>query len=192
LRWLDRIRIKRQKKTKFREMLKSGMLVDIGRAKYLGGQPELVAEKAGVIKVTSLGLFFNVYRTFDCIFVPTDKILTAESQTGGQIAQNAAFASRLALGGFVFAYKKKLRDKMIFLTVSYYEDGCENTLLFKSKAANKIATALTKAIQDFRQNSSNANLSPIELLKQVSELRARGVLSEEEYAEKKKDLLSRI
>jgi len=177
----------------FQEMLKSGTLAAYGRAKYLGGHPELdVAEKSGELSVTSLGLFFNVYRSLDSFFVAKDKILLVESQTGEQIAQNGDLARRLAMNGFAFAFKTDLLEKQIFLTVSYYEDGYENMLLFETQAANRFATALAEVIQDSPQSDSKSSLSPFELLKQISELRATGVLSAEEFAAKKKDLLSRI
>ena len=65
--------------------------------------------------------------------------------------------------------------------------------------ANPIANQMGAMMQSSTQanantpaNSTDANDEIIQTLKQLGELKAAGVLTEEEFAEKKKDLLSKI
>jgi hypothetical protein len=192
----DRIKMRNDKKREFNEILKSGgMSVAFVRAKYLGGHPDLLGEKDGNITVNGQGLFFNDSLTFDYIFIPAEKISQAEFKTGEQIAKNAFFSRLLALGGFSFAFNKNTRDKHMYLTVSHYVNGIENTVLFETNSASKLASAMAKVRQDYAKNNpkeSNGDVPVSELIKQISELKALGILTDEEYAEKKKDLLSRF
>jgi hypothetical protein len=196
MRLLNEIKIRNDKKREFNEILKSGgMSVAFSRAKYLGGHPDLLDEKDGYITVNGQGLFFNDSLTFDYIFIPAEKISQAEFKTGEQIAKNAFFSRLLALGGFSFAFNKNTRDKRMYLTVAHYENEIETTVLFESNNASKLASALAKVRQDYAKNNPkelNGDVPVAELIKQISELKALGMLTDVEYSEKKRDLLSRI
>jgi hypothetical protein len=65
--------------------------------------------------------------------------------------------------------------------------------------ANPIANQMGAIMQGTSQanastpaNTSDANDEIIQTLKQLGELKAAGILTEDEFAEKKKDLLSKI
>lgn len=192
------IRIKREelkeRKTIFKETLKNkGMSVAFGKAKYIGGHPNILAEKAGNIIIKSQGVFFNDTLTIKFIFIPVENILQAEFKTGGQISANPVFSRVLALSGFAFAYKKITKDKYIYLTVTYKENGIESTVLFETESANRFASAITKILQEYTKGKKYVDDKSITvLLKEISELRALGILTEEEFTKKKIELLLKI
>lgn len=182
----------------FNDMLKSGgKSVALGHAKYLGGHPDILGEKEGDIIINSLGVFFRVARTYNYIFIPVENMLLSEFKTGEETSRNSIFSRLLALNGYTFAFRKKLRDKHIYLTINYLEKSIKNTVLFEANSANIFASAIAKVRKDYtkahqKNGSSNDDVSVTKLIKQISELKALGILTENEYTEKKKELLSRI
>jgi hypothetical protein len=191
---VDKRRDLKEKKIIFNENLQnSGLTVALSKAKYLGGHPDLLGERAGNITVKSTGVFFQVNAKYNFIFIPVEKIVKAEFQTGEQIAKNEALSRILAFSGFSFAFDKKSRERHMYLTITYREKEVESSILIECKNANRLASAITKIIQDCEKASKVTNdISLIELMKEISVLKAMSVITEEEYNEKKKELLSRI
>lgn len=184
----------KEKKLVFNENLKnSGITVALSEAKYLGGHPELLNEKAGNITVKSTGVFFQVNLNYDFIFIPIEKIEKAEFKTGEEISKNEFLSRILAYSGFSFAFNKKTREKYMYLTVTYKENDVESSVLFECNSANRIASAITKILQEQAKDKKLVtDISFVELMKELSVLKAMSILTDEEYSEKKKDLLSRI
>lgn len=192
--FIDIAREKKENRLVFKENLKnSGITVALGKARYLGGHPELLGEKSGTIFVKNVGLFFQDSLNYNYIFIPVDKIVKVEFETGEQTSRNEMLSRVLAFGGFHFAFEKKLRESHIFLTITYEENGVESSILFESKISNRIASAVTKIMHDYaKEKKVETDRTVIELMKEISILRAMSVITEEEFMEKKKDLLSRV
>ena len=179
-----------------------GNVIATGKAKYIGGHPMIKGERKGELAVNSAGLFFRGKHSGNYFYLPTSKILRATFETGEQVAQNAVFSRFLALSGFIFAYKQSTREKRMFLTVDYVENGTENVVLLETQAANEFVSAIARIRQEANkkkemdQEKKEVNQehkkSVSELMIEVNELRALGVLTPEEFAEKKRELLSRI
>lgn len=184
----------KEKKLIYNENLQnSGLTVALSKAKYLGGHPELLGEKLGKLTVKSIGVFYQVNQNYNSIFIPVEKIVKAEFQTGEQVSKNEALSRILAYGGFSFAFDKKTREKHMYLTIHYKENDVESGILFECNEANRIASAVTKIIQDnAKENKVTNDLSLIELMKEISLLKNMSIITEEEFNEKKKELLSRI
>lgn len=186
------------KKKIFKEMLRNGgKSAAFGHAKYLGGHPDILGEKDGDIIINSLGIFFGVARTFNYIFIPVENILLSAFNTGEETSRNTILSRLLAINGYTFAFKKKYRDKHIYLTVNYLENRIKNTVLFETDSANIFASAIAKVRKDYakanqKSGTSNDDISVAELIRQISELKALGILTKYEFTEKKKELLSRI
>ncbi|PXV96039.1 hypothetical protein C8E03_101672 [Lachnotalea glycerini] len=191
---VDKRRDKKENKLAFKENLQSsGLTIALSKGRYLGGYPELLDEKYGDIIVKSTGLFFQDNLNFNFIFIPVEKLLKAEFRTGEQTSKNQVLSRILAFSGFRFAFKQKDREKHMFLTVTYSENEVECSVLFESKGANKIAGAVAKIVQDnakAKEVASDKTL--IDLMKEISVLRAMNVITEEEFADKKRDILSRM
>lgn len=184
----------KEKKLIFNDNIQnSGLTVAFSKAKYMGGHPELLGEKLGKLTVKSIGVFYQVDKNYNSIFIPVEKITKAEFQTGEQVSKNEALSRILAFSGFSFAFEKKARERHMYLTIYYSENGVECGILFESKEANRIASAVTKIMQEYAKvNKVTNDISIIELMKEISMLKAMSVITEEEFNEKKKELLSRI
>lgn len=191
---IDKISERKDNKLVYQDNLKnSGVTIALSKAKYLGGFPEVLGEKKGKIVVKTAGLFFEDKFHYNFLFVPIEKIVKAEFSTVEQISKNPMLSRILAVGGYDFAFNRKNRDGLMFMTLTYKENDAEINILFKCKNANKIVTAVTKIILEYaKAKVVETDTTVIELMKELSVLRAMSVLTEEEYVEKKKELLSRI
>ena len=185
----------------FNEMVQNGgNLVAYGKAKYMGGYSAILKETDGSLAVNYAGIFFQSAKGGQYFQLPMKNIMQAGFKTGEQVAQNPVFARILALGGFAFAYRPKSRAKHMFLTVDYVLDGMESTILFETETANIFASAILKikkeALEKEQQLAQAAGVEPqrpvSELMREINELYALGILTIQEFTEKKKDLLSRI
>lgn len=172
-----------------------------GKSRYLGGHTAIKGERKGELAVNSLGVFFNGKKSGFYFYLPVEKILRATFETGEAISRNAVFSRLLAISGFIFAYKKKTREKHMFLTIDYVENGLENVILFETLSANEFASAIAKARQVAQEiakekkaleKESDKRKTVSELMLEINELHALGVLTAEEFTTKKRELLSRI
>ncbi|MGE5496093.1 MAG: hypothetical protein ACM3S4_12425 [Burkholderiales bacterium] len=170
-----------------------------GKAKYIGGHTAIKGERKGELAVNNAGVFFNGKKTGCYFFLPAEKILRAAFETGEAVSKNAAFSRLLAIGGFAFAYKQKTREKHMFLTIDYVENGLENAVLFETAQAGDFAGAIAKARHAAQEEArKKAAMEPdrkktvSELMIEINELHALGILTSEEFTAKKRELLSRI
>ena len=164
-------------------------------AKYIGGHPALTGGETGILTVSGGGVFFGSKKDGRFIFVPAEKILGADFETGEKVARNAVFSRLLALGGFAFAYRQKTREKRMFLTIGFVENGVEVSALFETPAATELAGAIVRIRQEAnakRAEKPEPQKSVSELMLEINELRALGIISSDEFIQKKKELLSRI
>lgn len=191
---LEKVKEKNENKVVYKDNLQnSGVTIALSKAKYLGGYPDILDEKTGDIVVKTVGVFFKDKFNYSYLFVPVEKIVKAEFKTGEQTAKSPVLSRILAFSGFEFANSKKLRKSLVFLTITYKEEQVEGSILFECKNASKIASAITKIIKEnAKAKKVEVDQTLIELMKEISILRAMNVLTEEEFLEKKKDLLSRM
>lgn len=142
--------------------------------------------------------------------MPVETILKAESKTLEETASHAVFARYLAFSGFKLAFKKKFRGTAVFLSVDYASYGIECSALFETEMANSFAVAVAKVCDEYQKRKKDElekeqeekekeddrilfePKTVAELMLDINELFARGVLTPEEFAQKKRDLLSRL
>jgi len=118
------------------------------------------------------------------------------------LIENANLNSQFARIVFVTAAAGHKKDVLISMTTNFNIQGDINKILFCSgmfsyKNANNFAKevfdVLYKAFTDYKDNGepslSNVGISSAEELKKYSELFKEGIISEEEYNAKKKQLL---
>lgn len=176
-----------------------GAAVQSGKAKYIGGHTAIKGERKGELAVNSMGVFFNGRKSGCYFYLPAEKILKAAFETGEAISRNAVFSRLLAISGFVFAYKQKTREKHMFLTIDFVENGLENAVLFETVQASEFASAIAKVRQEALEKAQekmamepDKRKTVSELMIEINELHALGILTAEEFAAKKRELLSRI
>jgi hypothetical protein len=187
----------KNKKSEFKEKQKNGgPAVGVDTVKYLGGHPDIRNEVDGLMVVNSAGIFFEVTLTFFNLHIPVENIIKAEFKTEEQISKDVTLGRLLVFGVFAFGMKKKKVEKLSYLVLTYTDSGIENTIVFTNKNAGPLASAIMKVRQQY------AALNPIteaavtsdipDQIRKFSELKDQGILTEEEFQQKKTDLLSRI
>lgn len=193
----------------FEETKSGGRTFITGKAKYIGGHADIAGETPGRLTVTSRGVFFESAKGNKFFFMPVESILKAESQTLDEVAKHAVFARYLALSGFVLAFKKKFKEMPVFFTVDYASFGIECSALFEAETANALAVAAARACEEYqkqkkekeemeqkeKEDDGKMKFEPkslAELMIDINELFARGVLTPDEFMQKKRDLLSRM
>ncbi len=195
------------RRIEFEETRSIGRTFISGKAKYIGGHAEITGESAGKLTVTSRGVFFEDAKGNDFFYIPVERILKAESKTLDEIAQHAIFARYLALTGFALAFKKKLKGIPVFFTVDYASYGIECSVLFEAEMSGAFSVATAKACDEYQTRMKELAekekepeeekvffepKSVSELMVEINELYARGILTYDEFCTKKRDLLSRI
>lgn len=176
---------------------KGGNIIVSGASKYIGGHPAIRGEKKGELAINNSGIFFRDKKNSSYFNLPTAKVLRVTFETGETISKNAVFSRLLAISGFVFAYKKKTREKHMFLTIDYIQNGIENVVLIETQLANEFTSVIAKARQEEKakketEPETERKKTVSELMIEINELRALGIISPEEFIEKKRELLSRI
>jgi hypothetical protein len=201
---LEALKKLKDAKNEFKEKLNSSPAIATESAKYLGGHPLLMKEADGIARITKIGLFFEVMLTVNKFYIPAESILKAEFKNEEQISKDVTLTRLLALGIFAFALKKKTSIHINFLTVTYItEEGIENTIVFQTKNAGALASAIMKIRQE--KATGMPQLSPVEnavdspanndipaQIRKLAELKNDGILSEAEFEQKKAELLARI
>ncbi|HHW00189.1 MAG TPA: SHOCT domain-containing protein [Clostridiaceae bacterium] len=170
---------------------------------YLGGHPDIAQRTIGNIYVNKKGIFFDVPLSTGYIHIPIQNIIKSEFKNEEQISKDVTLTRLLAFGIFAFGLKKKRKEVLTYLVVAYNEDGIENTIIFESKNASAVASAIIKArqlyakenpqaqVSDSAADGSTAQVIP-EQIKKLAELKEQGILTQEEFENKKADLLSRM
>jgi len=164
------------------------------KVKYIGGHPVITREQQGELAVNSKGVWFSG-KNRSCFLIPIEKIISTELKTGEDVAQNPVFSRLLAIGGFAFAFKKKTIFKHMFLIIRYFESGIENAALFETKNSSEFASAIARIRQELNELKAadpEAQKTISELFIQINELHALGILTDDEFIAKKRELLLRI
>lgn len=198
---------KDQKKNEFKEALKNaGVSYGSSICDYFGGHPEILNKATGTLEIKKDGLYFQRTIPFAGFIIPIQDITKAEFKNDTQISKDVTLVRLLALGVFAFGAKKKTKEEHNYLVVTYNSNGIENAVIFEanggllSKGANALVGAIMKARQEYLNENptteevaieSNSNDIP-SLIKKLSDLKEQGILSEEEFDSKKKELLSKI
>lgn len=129
--------------------------------------------------------------------------VSAMAQTQNEIERRVTATRLLAVGVFAFAWKKQAGHHHQYLNVEYDDAARRLALVFETDKAPSLAQKLQDASSAARQrrgigSQSIAAPSPPAVedipgkIKQLAELRDNGLLTDEEFAAKKADLLARM
>lgn len=161
------------------------------KGKYYGGYPGMPKAIDGKVIINKLGFYFsaNMNEFFN---IPIGDITKAEYKTEDQLRTDAALA-RYELFGI---FSAGISSKRSFLLLTYNESGMENKIVFESREAPGMVSAIMESRQTYVKaipvpnNSTGIDIP--EQIKKLSELKEQGILSQEEFDTKKTELLSRI
>lgn len=187
----------KDKKNEFKEKLKNGgKPVGFGAVKYLGGHPDIPGEADGIMNINSAGLFFEVALTLSNLHIPVQNIVRAEFKTEEQISKDVTLTRLLAFGIFAFGMKKKKVEKTSYLVVTYKENSLENTIVFSAGNAGLLASSIMKVRQEYAAANPVAEVAATadipDQIRKLGELRDQGLITEEEFQQKKIALLARL
>ena len=129
----------------FKKRLKDGKAYAIGGGTYLGGHPEHTEAMPGGITVKHDGVFFYDLGKKYFIIEPQD-IVSAQFQTHKEISKHVTLGRVLLLGIFALAAKKKRAEDSSYMTLKFRYNNSEVELLFESKEAGKLASAINKLV----------------------------------------------
>lgn len=163
---------------------------------YKGGHPKLNKEKKCNLVISDNGININCGLSGNA-FVSFEQITGIHYETSEQIEKRITATRLLTLGVFALAFKKKNTEK--YLTIDYTDNGLDNTILFNgpnsqvahSEAYNRLSNFKSKSESQNQidSNQQNASNDPYEELKKLKELLDLGIVTQEEFDTKKKELL---
>lgn len=165
---------------------------------YCGGIPG--ADKTGdyVVSLRKEGIRVDFGMFKSKYTIPYENITNVSIKTDEQISKDVTIGRLLLLGVFAFGAKKKTKNTTNYLVIDYSENGVSTSAIFTGKDVPSFHASLLKMQQALYkknggknetvsiQNSINDPYSEIEKLHDLME---KGIISKEEFDEKKKQLL---
>ena len=171
-----------------------GLLDDVSiKLEYKGGHPDLKKEKDCTMKITNddLTISYGISQGK----IDFSSITGIHYETAEQISRRITATRLLTLGVFAFAFKKKKKDSEKYLTIEFIMNDMECAVLFSGKKSQDAYSKLFERYSNFKNRQSNEETTknsndPYEELKKLKELLDMGIISEEEFESKKKELLN--
>ena len=171
-----------------------GLLDDVSiKLEYKGGHPDLKKEKDCTMKITNddLTISYGISQGK----IDFSSITGIHYETAEQISRRITATRLLALGPLAFAFKKKIKDSEKYLTIEFIMNDMECAVLFSGKKSQDAYSKLFERYSNFKNRQINEEITessndPYEELKKLKELLDLGIISEEEFESKKKELLN--
>ena len=175
-----------------------GLLDDVVlKLEYKGGHPALPKEKDCTLKITNYDI--TISYGLSSAKVDYSSITNINFETAEQISRRITATRILTLGVFALAFKKKKKDTEKYLTVEFNENGIDSAILFGGKKAQEAYSKLYERYANFKNriepqednksDDNETNIDSYENLKKLKELLDMGIITQEEFDQKKKDLL---
>lgn len=178
-----------------------GLLDDVTvKLEYKGGHPALPKEKECSLKITNENI--TISYGLSSATVEFSTISNINFETVEQISKRITATRLVALNVFAFAFKKKTKDSEKYLTVEFTENGIGCAILFGGKKAQEAYSKLYERFVNFKkretvnnddvesiEKTQNTSSDPYEEIKKAKELLDIGIITQEEFDNKKKELL---
>lgn len=159
---------------------------------YMGGYGE---NKKGAGKLT----FYEKRTEFDAAFgksksfnIDNNQIISIAIEGRHDVNRRVTVTRLVGLGIFAFAAKKKNDEKEAFITI-VMNDGQEAIFHLEKRSPmelkGKLAPAIGKVQQGKALQTKQSSNDYTEELHKLADLKEKGILTEEEFAKKKKQLL---
>lgn len=198
---------KEQDKNTFKETYKNaGVSYGSSICEYFGGHPNILNKTVGTLDIKKNGLYFQRSLPFGSFIIPIQDIVKADFKNDTQISKDVTLTRLLALGIFAFGAKKKTKEEHNYLVITYVSEGIENAIIFEAnggiinKGANALVGGIMKARQEYIKENPSIEKAAVEntsddipgLIKKLNDLKEQGILTEDEFNAKKKELLLKI
>lgn len=166
---------------------------------YMGGHPEIPKNGSCIITVFSDYIELSVGRLKKQIKI--SQIENVNFETQDQIERRYTVTRMLAIGVFALAFKKKKKTNEKYLTIEFSDDiGIQNVVLLQGKNAQKAHSLIYTSLSSYKKINTTKNIEqqeiptqvvndPYEEIKKAKELLDMGILTQEEFDKKKKELL---
>lgn len=177
------------------------------QCQYMGGHPSISRACKGILTVNNDKIIFKggMLSKFE---IPIQDIISTSMQTQEQISRNVTLTRLLFMGVFAFGMKKKTVDKTKYLVVSYEENTLQNSIVFESNYIDSLSSSIMKARQVYikkhpevetraeAETEQIENTQPVDdipsQIKKLADLKDAGILTEEEFTQKKTELLAKM
>lgn len=177
--------------------------VVVNKIEYKGGHPAITKEKSCSLSIDDCSIIINIGKGAPIGFGDIDSI---HFETAEQINRRITATRLVLLGPFALAFKKKKMDKQKYLTIDFNFNGVESTCVFGGKNVMEAHAKLLARYSNFlkrvpkKETEDNIQVEknmeqndtvtdPYEELKKLKELMDMGIISQEEFDTKKKELL---
>lgn len=166
---------------------------------YLGGHPLKTDKAQCVFHIYEYGIeidFMDQYSKPPVIHISLNEVVSSNIETKEQIEDRITLTRMIAFGVYSFAMKKKEKkiDKYLTLAIRNEQD-VESVIVFSGEDCLDAHSQVIPILTNFRKNNHIANESvrkefvPYEELKKLKELLDLGIVTQEEFNRKKKQLL---
>lgn len=161
---------------------------------YCGGIPELPKPTLLEMIVTNNGieLILGFKKRF---IIPISEIQDVTMKTDEQLSKDVTLTRLLLLGVFAFGAKKKTKQITNYLVIEYMSNGILCSGIFTGDIVATRYSSIVVALQSYlkenpKSNSPNIALNDTSLeIEKFYNLSQQGIISEEEFIAKKKQLL---
>jgi hypothetical protein len=162
------------------------------RLDYLGGHPKRESKMNNV----EISVWINYFFIQTVGTIKFDDIQSVHYETQEEINHRVTATRLVLLGAFALAAKKREVETHRYLTVDYLYEDVEYTLVLSgdhvSEAYQSLASAFNKYKKENKKEEDKPveqNTLPYEELKKLKELLDMGVITQEEFDVKKKEML---
>jgi hypothetical protein len=172
---------------------------------YLGGIPDIKKPGLVGVKVTSDGVVISA-GMFKKTVIPYSVMTDVSMKTDEQISKDVTITRLLALGVFAFGAKKKRKIVSNNLIIIYNYEGLQTAAIFSGDNVPEVNSDIMKRRAKYLKknpapipddlpappaNADAADDIPAQI-KKLSDLKDSGILTDEEFETKKKELLDRM
>lgn len=157
---------------------------------YQGGHPKLPNAKSMIVTVTNKRLILA-----KDISIDFSNINSINYDTLEQLEKRVTATRLLTLGIFAFAFKKKKKNIQKYLAIEFNDDaGIQQMVAFGGPEAAYLYQTVYDAYYEYKKNSkvetsTTSTSDSYEELKKLKELLDMGIITQEEFDIKKKQLL---
>jgi hypothetical protein len=130
--------------------------------------------------------------------IPFDSIKSISMKTDEQISKDVTLSRLLLIGIFAFGAKKKTKEVKNCIVIEYESSGVSAGVIFTGKCVPKFYSGVLKIQQDYysrnpdkikKDTSSTTPFDPYSEIEKVHGLFEKGIISQEEFDQKKVQLL---
>lgn len=201
----DNAKAKKEHNDAVIKRMKEGKQLFAATVKYSGGHREVTKACDVILVVNPYGVFFRPGIT-QVIHLPIESIIRAEYVDGTQISKDVTLTRLLLFNILAFGLKKKRTEEHHFIVITYIENGIENKIIFEHKKAPEAVGAIMQAKHEYINTQpilevntavksieeEPKNLDIPEQIRKLAALKEDGILTDEEFQNKKAELLSRL